>query len=69
MLQVNCARGDLPRERSVEGIRVKLEGNNFEYSKEVSGRVIFLTLRPEGSTPAKVPEREARPESSERPQK
>jgi len=69
MLQVNCALGDVPRERSVEGIRVTLERNNFEYSEEVSGRVIFLTLRPEVSTPAKVPEQEARPESSERPQK
>jgi hypothetical protein len=68
MLQVNCALGDVPRERSVEGIRVTLERNNFEYSEEVSGRVIFLTLRPEVSTPAKVPEQEARPES-ERPQK
>jgi hypothetical protein len=69
VLQVNCALGDVPRERSVEGIRIMLERNNFEYSEEASGRVIFLALRPEVSTPAKMPEQEARPEASERPQK
>jgi hypothetical protein len=69
VLQVNCALGDVPRERSVEGIRIKLERNNFEYSEEASGRVIFLALRPEVSTPAKMPEQKARPEASEQPQK
>ena len=69
VLQVNCALGDVPRERSVEGIRIRLERNNFEYSEEASGRVIFLALRPEVSTPAKMPEQEARPEPSEQPQK
>jgi hypothetical protein len=49
VLQVNCALGDVPRERSVEGIRIRLERNNFEYSEEASGRVIFLALRPEVS--------------------
>jgi hypothetical protein len=69
VLQVNCALGDVPRERSVEGIRISLERNNFEYSEEASGRVIFLAPRPEFSTPAKMPEQEARPEASEQPQK
>jgi hypothetical protein len=69
VLQVNCALGNVPRERSVEGIRITLEKNNFEYSEEASGRVIFLALRPEVSTPAKTPEQEARPEVSEQPQK
>jgi hypothetical protein len=68
MLQVNCALGDVPRERSVEGIRITLESNNSEYSEETSGRVMFLALRPEVSTPAKVPEQDARPEVSEQPQ-
>jgi hypothetical protein len=69
VLQVNCALGDVPRERSVEGIRIALERNNFEYSQEASGRVIFLALRPAVSTPARVPEQEARPEASEQPRK
>ncbi len=69
VLQVNCALGDVPRERSVEGIRIMLERNKSEYSEEAGGRVIFLASRPEVSTPAKVPEQDARPEASEQPQK
>jgi hypothetical protein len=69
VLEVNCALGNVPHERSVEGIRITLERNNFEYSEEASGRVIFLALRPEVSPPAKMPEQEARPEASEQPQK
>jgi hypothetical protein len=69
VLQVNCALGDVPRDRSVEGIRITLERNNSEYSEEVSGRVMFLALRPEVSTPAKMPEQETRPEALEQPQK
>ena len=69
LLQVNCALGNVPRERSVEGVRITLEKNNFEYSEEANGRVIFLALRPEVSTPAKAPEQEARPEASQQPQK
>jgi len=59
VLQVNCALGDVPRERSVEGIRLTLERNNIEYSEELSGRVMFLALRPKISAPAKAPEQEA----------
>lgn len=55
VLQVNCALGDVPRERSVEGIRLTLERNGTEFSEEVSGRVIFLSMRPEVSTPARTP--------------
>jgi len=69
VLQVNCALGNVPRERSVEGIRITLEKNNFEYSEEASGRVIFLALRPEVSTRAKTPEQEVRPEATEQPPK
>jgi hypothetical protein len=59
----------VPRERSGEGIRITLERNNFEYSEEAGGRVIFLELRPQVSTPAKPPEQEARPEATEEQQK
>jgi hypothetical protein len=56
VLQVNCALGNVPRDRSVEGIRITLDRNNFEYSEGASGRVIFLASRSEVSTPAKMPE-------------
>jgi hypothetical protein len=69
VLRVNCALGDVPREHSVEGISITLEKSNVEYSEEVSGRVIFLALRPEVSTPPKSPEQDARPEASKQPQK
>jgi hypothetical protein len=52
MLQVNCALGNVPRERSVEGIRLILEKNGTDFSEEVSGRVMFLLMRPEVSAPA-----------------
>lgn len=65
VLQVNCALGDVPRERSVEGIRLKLENTNTEYSEEVSGRVMFLALRPDVSTPAEAQKEETAPETPE----
>lgn len=67
VLEVNCALGDVPRERSVEGIRITFERNSLEYAEEVSGRVIFLGLRHEVSAPAKMPEQNARPEASKQP--
>jgi len=67
VLQVNCALGDVPRERSVEGIRLTLERNGTEFSEEVSGRVIFLSMRPEVSAPVKTPQQELAPQSSEAP--
>jgi hypothetical protein len=70
VLQVNCALGDVPRERSVEGIRLNFESNGGEFPEEVSGRVIFLAMRPEVRAPAKAAEQEATsPEASEKPQK
>jgi hypothetical protein len=49
VLQVNCAFGQVPSERSVEGIRLTLERNNFEYSEESGGRMMFLLMRSEAS--------------------
>lgn len=65
VLQVNSALGDVPREHSVEGIRLSLEKNGTEFSLEVSGRVTFLRIRPEVSTPAKKPQQEPAPDSAE----
>lgn len=67
VLQVNCALGDVPRERSVEGIRLSFESNGGEFSEEVSGRVMFLSMRPEVSAPAKTPTQEPAPDSAEPP--
>lgn len=67
-IEVNYAAGDVPRERSVEGIRLKLDTSKIEYSEELGGRVMFLAMRPEANTPAKGPQEEKAPETSEQPQ-
>ena len=67
VLQANCALGDAPRQRSVEGIRLSFESNGNEFSEEVSGRVMFLSMHPEVSTPARIPTQEPAPQSSEAP--
>ena len=67
VLQVNCALGDVPRERSVEGIRLTLEKNGTEFSEDVSGRVMFLSMRPEVSAPVKTPQQEFALDSAEPP--
>ena len=68
VLQVNCALGEVPRERSVEGIRLRSERNDTEYAEEAGGRVMFLCMRPEVATPAKTPNQENSPDISESPQ-
>jgi hypothetical protein len=51
----------------VEGIRLTLERNGSEFSEEVSGRVMFLSMRPEVSAPAKTLQQEPVPASAETP--
>jgi hypothetical protein len=68
VLQVNCTLGEVPRERSVEGIRLTSEKNNTEYSEEVGGRVMFLSMRPEVIAPAKTSQQDSTAETSEKPQ-
>ncbi len=65
VLQVNCALGEVPRERSVEGIRLTLEKNGSEFSEEAGGRVMFLSVRHEVNAPTKTPRQE--PASQETP--
>jgi hypothetical protein len=55
VLQVNCVLGDVPHERSVEGIRLSIEGDANDFSEEGSGRVMFLSIRPEVSAAVKAP--------------
>ncbi len=54
LLQVNCALGNVPRERQVEGIRITQEKNGTDFSEEVSGRMMFLLMRTEAGPPAKT---------------
>jgi hypothetical protein len=58
-LEVNCAIGKVPPERSVEGIRLTLEKGSGEFDEEVSGRSLFLLTRPGASAAAKAPAPEA----------
>ena len=55
ILQVNCALGKVPSEHATEGIRLALEGGGVEYDEEVSGRAIFLLMKPGADTAAKAP--------------
>jgi len=67
LLTANCALGNVPRDRSVEGIRLTLERNGIEFSEEAGGRVMFLAMRPEVSAPAGTPQQEPVPASAETP--
>ena len=67
VLQINCALGAVPRERSVEGIRLTIESSGNEFSGEAGGRVMFLSMRPEVSTPAGTPTQEHTRHSEEPP--
>lgn len=67
MLQANCALGKVPAGRQTEGIRLTLEGSGTEFSLEVSGRVIFLSMRPEIIAPVKTPQQEPASQASEPP--
>jgi hypothetical protein len=54
-LQVNCALGKVPDEHQVEGMKLAFEGRGAEFDEEVSGRVLFLLMRPGATTAAKAP--------------
>lgn len=68
VLQVNCTLGEVPRERSVEGIRLKLERSDAEYTQEAGGRVMILAVRAGIVTPGKTPNQETSPDIPEGPQ-
>ena len=67
VLQVNCALGNVPRDRSVEGIRLTSEKDGTQFSEEVSGRVMFLSMRPGANAPAKMPQLKSSPDAAEPP--
>lgn len=47
VLEVNCALADAPRDRSTDGIRLKLETSPVEFSEELGGSVMFLVMPPQ----------------------
>jgi len=65
VLQMNCILGDVPRERSVEGIQLTLQRNNSEYFEEAGGRVMFLAMRPEVSSSAPAQQQKTVPDTLE----
>ena len=64
VLQVNCALGDVPRERSLEGIRLSFEGNAIDFSEETGGHVLFLSMPSETGAHTKALQLETAPETS-----
>jgi len=56
-LQVNCALADAPRERSADGIRLKLDNSPAEFSEELGGSVMFLAM-PRPPAPGKNKQQE-----------
>ena len=58
VLEVNSALGNVPRERSAEGIRLTLGGSGSDYSQETGGRAMFLAIRRGAGPSGKGPQRE-----------
>jgi len=54
-LQINCALGKVPDEHQVEGIRLAFEGGGVDFNEEISGRTLFLLMRPGATTVSKAP--------------
>ena len=67
VLQVNCALGDVPRERAIQGIRLSIEGDANEFSEEGSGRVMFLSIHPEVRAAVKAPPQATTQDAGEPP--
>jgi len=46
VLQVICAKGNVPEDQPGDGVRLTIEGGGPEFDEEVSGRTVFLLQRP-----------------------
>lgn len=66
-LQVNCALADVPRDRSADGIRLKLERSPSEFSEEMGGSVMFLAIPPQPPMPGKGKQQEPGPDGTQAP--
>ena len=67
VLQVNCAFAEAPRDRSADGIRLKLERNPAEFSEELGGSVMFLAMPPQPTAPDKGKQQESGPDGTQAP--
>jgi hypothetical protein len=67
VLQVNCALGDAPRERSADGIRLKLERSPSEFSEERGGSVMFLAMPLQPAAPGKGKQQEPGADGTQAP--
>jgi len=56
VLEVNCALGNVPNERSVEGIRLIFDRNGGAFFEAAGGRVMILSVRPGPGVPNKAPQ-------------
>jgi hypothetical protein len=54
LLEVNSALGQVPNERSIGGIRLTLVGSESRFSEVEGSRVMFLSMGPVHSAPARV---------------
>ena len=59
--------GDVPRERSVDGIRMFLDGSAVEYSEEETGQAMFFSMRSEDSAAADATQQSPTTESERSP--
>jgi hypothetical protein len=59
--------GTVPNERSVEGIRLALDGGGGNFGDEAGGRTMFLAVRRAASAVEKAQGEEKAPEPSDQP--
>jgi len=69
VLQVNCALADAPRDRSADGIRLKLDKSPTEFSEELGGSVMFLVMPPQSTAPGKSKQQEPGSDAAPTPNK
>ena len=67
VLEVNCALADAPRDRSTDGIRLKVERSPIEFSEELGGSVMFLVRPSERAAPGKSNQQEPRSAATSTP--
>ncbi len=67
VLQVNCALADAPRDRSADGIRLKLDNSPTEFAEELGGSVMFLVMPPQATAPGKNKQQEPGPDAAPTP--
>ena len=67
VLQVNCALADAPRDRSADGIRLKLDKSPTEFAEELGGSVMILAMPPQSPAPGKGKQQEPGSDGTQAP--